>query len=185
VAHIPGIPLEALEVDERGLDDMDKRIITTIMDKFAGGPVGIGTLATAVGEEEDTIEEVYEPYLVQEGFLERTPRGREVTDLARQHFGILDLLGEKLVQRVQLHELDAGDVEKLLARDIVEATVVFEILRCCKPIVVRVSAIFWEDEEGSVSRVEEAKCMGCGLCRVTCPGEAIELVEVRPESFIP
>ena len=79
--------LEALEVDERGLDDMDKRILVTIMDKFAGGPVGIGTLATAVGEEEDTIEEVYEPYLVQEGFLERTPRGREVTELARRHFG--------------------------------------------------------------------------------------------------
>lgn len=79
--------LEALEVDRRGLDEMDKRIITTIMDKFSGGPVGIGTLATAVGEEEDTIEEVYEPYLVQEGFLERTPRGREVTDLARRHFG--------------------------------------------------------------------------------------------------
>jgi Holliday junction DNA helicase RuvB len=79
--------LEALEVDERGLDDMDKRILMTIIDKFAGGPVGIGTLATAVGEEQETIEEVYEPYLVQEGFLERTPRGREVTELARRHFG--------------------------------------------------------------------------------------------------
>jgi len=79
--------LEALEVDERGLDDMDKRILLTIMDKFAGGPVGIGTLATAVGEDEDTIEEVYEPYLVTGGFLERTPRGREITDLARRHFG--------------------------------------------------------------------------------------------------
>ena len=81
--------LEALEVDDCGLDDMDKRIILTIMDKFAGGPVGIGTLATAVGEEEETIEEVYEPYLVQEGFLERTPRGREVTEIARKHFGRL------------------------------------------------------------------------------------------------
>jgi Holliday junction DNA helicase RuvB len=79
--------LEALEVDECGLDEMDKRIIITIIDKFAGGPVGINTLATAVGEEEETIEEVYEPYLVQEGFLERTPRGREVTGLARKHFG--------------------------------------------------------------------------------------------------
>lgn len=87
--------LEALEVDERGLDDMDKRIITTIMDKFGGGPVGIGTLAAAVGEEEDTIEEVYEPYLVQEGFLERTPRGREVTDLARRHFGRRKSDGER------------------------------------------------------------------------------------------
>jgi Holliday junction DNA helicase RuvB len=79
--------LVALEVDERGLDDMDKRILTTIMDKFGGGPVGINTLATAVGEEAETIEEVYEPYLVQEGFLERTPRGREITELAHRHFG--------------------------------------------------------------------------------------------------
>ena len=79
--------LEALEVDECGLDDMDKRILTTIIEKFGGGPVGIGTLATAVGEEAETIEEVYEPYLVQEGFIERTPRGREVTDLAHRHFG--------------------------------------------------------------------------------------------------
>ncbi len=85
--EIARVGLTALEVDERGLDDMDKRIITTIIDKFGGGPVGINTLATAVGEEGETIEEVYEPYLVQEGFLERTSRGREVTDLARQHFG--------------------------------------------------------------------------------------------------
>lgn len=84
---IARLGLEALEVDERGLDDMDKRILTTIIDKFGGGPVGISTLATAVGEEAETIEEVYEPYLVQEGFLKRTSRGREVTDLARQHFG--------------------------------------------------------------------------------------------------
>lgn len=87
--------LEALEVDGRGLDDMDKRIILTIMDKFAGGPVGINTLAAAVGEDEDTLEEVYEPYLVQEGFLERTPRGREVTDLARRHFGRPETGGRK------------------------------------------------------------------------------------------
>lgn len=79
--------LEALEVDKRGLDDMDKRILKTIMEKFGGGPVGISTLATAVGEEAETIEEVYEPYLVQEGFLERTPRGREITELAHKHFG--------------------------------------------------------------------------------------------------
>ncbi len=78
--------LEALEVDERGLDEMDKRIITTIITKFGGGPVGINTLATAVGEEAETIEEVYEPYLVQEGFLKRTPRGREATKLAYRHF---------------------------------------------------------------------------------------------------
>jgi Holliday junction DNA helicase RuvB len=84
---IAKLGLTALEVDERGLDEMDKRILTTIMDKFGGGPVGINTLATAVGEEADTIEEVYEPYLVQEGFLERTPRGREITELAHKHFG--------------------------------------------------------------------------------------------------
>jgi Holliday junction DNA helicase RuvB len=83
---IARIGLEALEVDECGLDDMDKRLLTTIIEKFGGGPVGINTLATAVGEEAETIEEVYEPYLVQEGFLERTPRGREVTDLAHKHF---------------------------------------------------------------------------------------------------
>ncbi len=86
--EIAQIGLEALEVDERGLDEMDKRIITTIIEKFGGGPVGINTLATAVGEEAETIEEVYEPYLVQEGFLERTPRGREVTELATKHFGL-------------------------------------------------------------------------------------------------
>jgi Holliday junction DNA helicase RuvB len=85
--EIARVGLAALEVDERGLDDMDKRILTTIMDKFGGGPVGINTLATAVGEEAETIEEVYEPYLVQEGFLERTPRGREITELAHRHFG--------------------------------------------------------------------------------------------------
>lgn len=82
------LALDALEVDERGLDDMDKRILTTIIGKFGGGPVGIGTLATAVGEEGETIEEIYEPYLVQEGFIERTPRGRVATELAQKHFGI-------------------------------------------------------------------------------------------------
>lgn len=85
--EIAEMGLEALEVDKRGLDDMDKRILKTIMEKFGGGPVGINTLATAVGEEAETIEEVYEPYLVQEGFLERTPRGREITQLAHEHFG--------------------------------------------------------------------------------------------------
>jgi Holliday junction DNA helicase RuvB len=85
--EIARVGLAALEVDERGLDEMDKRILTTIMEKFSGGPVGIGTLATAVGEEAETIEEVYEPYLVQEGFLERTPRGRETTETALKHFG--------------------------------------------------------------------------------------------------
>ena len=71
--------LKALNVDEHGLDDMDNRILTTIIEKFKGGPVGLTTIATAVGEEPGTIEEVYEPFLIQEGFLQRTPRGREVT----------------------------------------------------------------------------------------------------------
>ncbi len=74
--------LEMLEVDEFGLDDMDKFILTTIVEKFNGGPVGLNTISSAVGEESDTIEEVYEPYLVQEGYLERTPRGRKVTERA-------------------------------------------------------------------------------------------------------
>jgi len=78
--------LEALEVDEHGLDEMDKRILMCIIQKYAGGPVGINTLAVAVGEEPGTIEEVYEPYLIQEGFIQRTPRGREVTKLAYDHF---------------------------------------------------------------------------------------------------
>lgn len=79
--------LRALNVDKNGLDEMDNRILTTIIDKFKGGPVGITTLATAVSENADTIEEVYEPFLIQEGYLLRTPRGREVTDLAYRHLG--------------------------------------------------------------------------------------------------
>ena len=79
--------LKALNVDAHGLDEMDNKILTTIIDKFKGGPVGITTLATAVGENAETIEEVYEPFLIQEGFIMRTPRGREVTDLAYKHLG--------------------------------------------------------------------------------------------------
>ncbi|NOZ62952.1 MAG: Holliday junction branch migration DNA helicase RuvB [Calditrichaeota bacterium] len=79
--------LHQLDIDEMGLDEMDKRIITTIIEKFKGGPVGINTLALAVGEESDTLEEVYEPYLVQQGFLNRTPRGRVATETAYEHFG--------------------------------------------------------------------------------------------------
>lgn len=79
--------LKALNVDEFGLDEMDNRILLTIIEKFKGGPVGITTIATAVGEEAGTIEEVYEPFLIQEGFLQRTPRGREVTAKAYQHLG--------------------------------------------------------------------------------------------------
>jgi len=81
--------LKALNVDEHGLDEMDNKILSTIIDKFKGGPVGISTLATAVGENAETIEEVYEPFLIQEGFLMRTPRGREATDLAYKHLGRL------------------------------------------------------------------------------------------------
>ncbi len=79
--------LRELNVDTHGLDDMDNRILTTIIDKFKGGPVGLNTIATAVGEEPGTIEEVYEPFLIMEGFLMRTPRGREVTPKAYAHLG--------------------------------------------------------------------------------------------------
>ena len=79
--------LEALNVDQNGLDEMDIRILTTIIDKFKGGPVGLTTIATAVGEDAGTIEEVYEPFLIMEGYIMRTPRGREVTDAAYAHLG--------------------------------------------------------------------------------------------------
>ena len=79
--------LQALDVDENGLDEMDRRILGTILEKFGGGPVGIGTIATAVGEDAGTIEEVYEPFLIQEGFLKRTPRGREITPHTYTYFG--------------------------------------------------------------------------------------------------
>ena len=79
--------LKALNVDAYGLDEMDNKILTTLIDKFKGGPVGITTLATAVSENGETIEEVYEPFLIQEGFIMRTPRGREVTELAYKHLG--------------------------------------------------------------------------------------------------
>lgn len=79
--------LEALNVDQHGLDEMDNRILSAIIEKFKGGPVGITTIATAVGEEAGTIEEVYEPFLIKEGFLKRTPRGREATEIAYRHIG--------------------------------------------------------------------------------------------------
>ena len=79
--------LEALNIDKYGLDEIDNKILLTIIDKFKGGPVGLTTIATALGEDAGTIEEVYEPYLIQEGFIKRTPRGREVTDLAYSHLG--------------------------------------------------------------------------------------------------
>ncbi len=85
--EIAKFSLLALNVDAHGLDEMDNKILTTIIDKFKGGPVGISTLATAVSESAETIEEVYEPFLIQQGFIYRTPRGREVTDAAYKHLG--------------------------------------------------------------------------------------------------
>jgi holliday junction DNA helicase RuvB len=85
---IANIALKALDVDENGLDEMDNRILSTIIQKFSGGPVGLSTIATACGEEAETIEEVYEPFLIQEGYIKRTSRGREATALAYQHLKI-------------------------------------------------------------------------------------------------
>ena len=84
--EVANYALLALEVDEHGLDEMDKRILLCMLEKYNGGPVGLNTLAVAVGEEAGTIEEVYEPYLIQEGFIKRTPRGREATALTYKHF---------------------------------------------------------------------------------------------------
>ena len=85
---IARMALTALDVDEFGLDEMDTRIILALIEKFSGGPVGVTTLAVAVGEEAGTLEEVYEPFLIQQGFLQRTPRGRIATPLAYRHVGI-------------------------------------------------------------------------------------------------
>lgn len=87
--EIAQIALTALEVDQDGLDEMDNRILQTIVEKFKGGPVGLSTIATAVGEEAETIEEVYEPFLIQEGYLQRTARGREATEKAYKHLNIV------------------------------------------------------------------------------------------------
>ena len=84
---ITKIALSALNIDKYGLDEIDNKILLTIIDKFKGGPVGITTIATAVGEDAGTVEEVYEPFLIMEGFIKRTPRGRMVTELAYKHFG--------------------------------------------------------------------------------------------------
>lgn len=85
--EISAYSLEALNIDKYGLDEIDNKILLTIIDKFRGGPVGISTIATAVGDDAGTIEEVYEPFLIKEGFIKRTPRGREVTELAYRHLG--------------------------------------------------------------------------------------------------
>lgn len=87
--EIAEIALKALDVDQHGLDEMDIRILSTIIDKFKGGPVGLTTIATACGDEAETIEEVYEPFLIQEGFIKRTSRGREATEKAYRHLGIV------------------------------------------------------------------------------------------------
>ena len=85
--EIADYALEALNIDKYGLDEVDNKILTTIIDKFQGGPVGLTTIATALSEDPGTLEEVYEPFLIKEGFLKRTPRGREVTELAYKHLG--------------------------------------------------------------------------------------------------
>ena len=84
---ITKVALTALNIDQYGLDEIDNRILLTIIDKFRGGPVGITTIATAIGEDAGTVEEVYEPFLIMEGFIKRTPRGRMATELAYKHFG--------------------------------------------------------------------------------------------------
>ena len=87
--HIARVALEALNIDKYGLDEIDNKILLTVIDKFGGGPVGLSTIATALGEDPGTLEEVYEPFLIKEGFIKRTPRGREVTTLAYTHLGRL------------------------------------------------------------------------------------------------
>ena len=84
---VAAFALDLLEVDTCGLDQVDRRLLLTLIEKFNGGPVGLDTLAAAIGEDSGTIEDVYEPYLIQNGFLNRTPRGRMATDLAYQHLG--------------------------------------------------------------------------------------------------
>ncbi len=98
--EIAEITLAALEVDKFGLDEMDKRILLSIIEKFNGGPVGLNNMAVAVGEESGTIEEVYEPFLIREGFIQRTPRGRQATELAYNHFGIMKTNKENLFDDV-------------------------------------------------------------------------------------
>ena len=94
-AAVAAEALQRLNVDEFGLDDMDARILTTIIEKFGGGPVGLGTVAVAVGEDAGTLEEVYEPYLIQQGYLERTPRGRQATRRAYERFGVTPPAGSQ------------------------------------------------------------------------------------------
>lgn len=95
--EITSYSLKALNIDQHGLDEMDNKILSTIINKFNGGPVGMSTIATAVGEEGGTIEEVYEPFLIKEGYIKRTPRGREATELAFKHLGKQYLTNDKLL----------------------------------------------------------------------------------------
>ena len=94
-AAIADRALAMLEIDQHGLDEMDKRILETIIVKFGGGPVGVSSLAVAVGEEPDTIEEVYEPYLIMEGYLQRTPQGRVATELSFKKLGLKPVSGRQ------------------------------------------------------------------------------------------
>lgn len=93
--EIARFALEALNIDQYGLDEIDNKILCTIIDKFKGGPVGLTTIATALGEDPGTLEEVYEPFLIKEGFLKRTPRGREVTELAYKHLGKVNTIAKE------------------------------------------------------------------------------------------
>lgn len=95
--------LKMLGVDEKGFDRMDRRVLLTVIEKFDGGPVGIDTISAAVGEERDTLEDVYEPFLIQEGYLHRTPRGRVATRLAYEHFN----LTPRATRQIDLFESDA------------------------------------------------------------------------------
>ena len=90
-----GLFHRALEIDQNGLDEMDKRILEAVIVKFGGGPVGVSSLAVAVGEEPDTIEEVYEPYLIMEGYLQRTPQGRVATELSYKKLGLKPNIGRQ------------------------------------------------------------------------------------------
>ena len=94
--EIAGLALDMLKVDEHGFDHMDRRLLLAMIEKFDGGPVGIDSLSAAIGEERDTIEDVYEPFLIQQGFVQRTPRGRIATRHAYQHFGLPRPSGQDL-----------------------------------------------------------------------------------------
>jgi Holliday junction DNA helicase RuvB len=101
-----GMALDMLSIDKNGFDHMDRRLLLTMIEKFDGGPVGLDSIAAAISEEKDTVEDVLEPYLIQQGFIMRTPRGRVVTQYAYRHFGI-----KPSVQNQDLFSLDSVDEE--------------------------------------------------------------------------